>query len=482
MYKIGEDLVISNTIKRKKSMLTYLLDGPKTIQSISKHIKASEKTVRRLLSDLKKELPNEIKIEILRSSVLILNVSDYFVFSSLLKSWAGDSPLFSIVESLFYNEKLTIPEYSDQLFLSETTTRNYFKILKNILAEYNLKLDLSPVVKLTGDEVNIRYFFFYFFNYSGELVIQSPRYKENAKGVYNYLDHLALEYQIPLYIDYSRLLIWIFVIETRLSQNSTVMIDDEIINFHWKTTYFQNFLKAFKRFFSSNEIWKNQTKSELVYAYVTRLSTLVYEDSKVYFMEEYFQYLEPYQLIVSDFFEKYKLNRVAYSELEFKLKAFLANLHFLSEITNLHQRVGVESNISKSYIPIYNLWRLLLESSDWKFKDDIAKNLTYLTCTSLMKREYKYKNILFVLTGEPVLIPYYKEILHQLLPQGACVNFLFNKPVSNELLQSLEIDIIVSNIYINVNEINLENYSQIRLSDNPDEWEWSALVEKIYHI
>lgn len=482
MYKIGGRLVMNKTTKRKIAMLNYLLAGPKTIRDTAKYIHASEKTVRRLLAILEDELPSEIKVEILRSSVLILHVSDYFVFSSLMKSWAGDSPLFSVVENLFYSEKLTIPEYADQLFLSETTTRTYLKLLESIVKEYDLTLSLSPVVSLTGEEVNIRYFYFHFFNYSGVLVTESPQYKTNARGVYDYLDYLALEYQIPLHVDYSRLLMWMFVIETRLSQENTVTIDEKVIDRHWETTYFQQFLKAFQRFFSSNEIWKNQSKSELIYAYITRLSTVVYEDGKVYFMEEYLEYLDPYQEIVSDFFDKYRLNRVVYSELEFKLKSFFTNLSFLTDTTVLHQRLGVEAHFPETYAPIYNLWEELLENSDWKFKHDVATSLSYLTCTSLMQRDYNYKNVLFVLTGEPVLIPYYKGIIHRLLPHEASAHFLFNKPVSNELLQALDIDIIVTNVIIDQRQLDRKRCELIRLSDNPNEKEWEALVEKLYRV
>ena len=457
MYKIGGRLVMSKTTKRKIAMLNYLLKGPKTLQNTAKHIHASEKTVQRLLLILEEELPNGIELDVLRSTVLILRVSDYFVFSSLMKSWAGDSPLFSVVESLFYSEKLTVTEHSEQLFLSESTTRRYLKLLESIVKEYDLTLEVSPVVSLTGEEANIRYFYFHFFNYSAQLVTESPQYQTNAKGLYNSLDYLAIEYQMPLYLDYSRLLLWIFVVETRLSQGNTVLIDDEIINRHWKTTYFQQYLKAFQRFFSSNEIWKNRSKSELVYAYITRLSTVVYEDGKIYFMEEYLEDLEPYQEIVSDFFVKYQLNRVAYSELEFKLKSFLANLSFLTETTELHQRLGVESVFPETYEHVYTIWEELLENSNWRFKHDVAKNLTYLTCTSLMKSDYKYKNVLFVLTGEPVLVPYYKEIIHRVLPQEACAHFIFNKPVSNELLRALDIDIIVSNGNIDLSQVLRKN-------------------------
>lgn len=482
MYKIGRRLVLSKTSKRKIAMLNYLLAGPKTIQDTAKHIHASEKTVRRLLAILEDELPSEIKVEILRSSVLILQVSDYFVFSSLMKSWAGDSPLFNVVEALFYSEKLTITEYADQLFLSESSTRTYLKLLKNIVEEYNLTLKLSPVVILIGKEADVRYFYFHFFHYSGELATESPQYQINAKGLYDYLDYLALEYQIPLYVDYSRVLLWMFVIETRLSQGNTVIIDEKIITQYWNTSYFQQYMKAFQLFFSTNEIWKNSSKSELVYAYITRLSTVVYEDGKVYFVDEYIEELEKYHGIVSEFFSQYQLNRVVYSELEFKLKAFLTNLSFLTDTTVLHQRLGVEAPFPETYAPIYNLWEELLENSDWKFKHDVATSLSYLTCTSLMQRDYNYKNVLFVLTGEPVLIPYYKGIIHRLLPHEASAHFLFNKPVSNELLQALDIDIIVTNVIIDQRQVDRKRCELIRLSDNPNEKEWEALVEKLYRV
>lgn len=482
MNSFGRRLVLNTTTKRKMNLLDYLLTGPKSIQETSNELKVSEKTVRRLVSFLEEELPKEIRLDVLRSSVLVLEVSDYFVYSSLMKSWASESPLYNIIETLFYSEHLTIGEYSDHLFLSETTIRTYLKQLETLVDEYKLKLNLSPVVSLVGDEENIRYFYFHFYFYSGELIAENPRHQANAQGIYNYLDYLSMEFQIPLYIDYTRLLIWMFVIETRLSQGNSVVLDEKLIGRHWNTHYFQQFLKAFNLFFSSNEIWKNGSKSELVYAYITRLSTVVYEDGKPYFMGEYIKELENFEVIVSNFLKKFDVNRVVYSEMEFKLKSYLANLFFLSESTTLHQKIVIEPDFPSTYESVYQLWLELLEDSEWAYKKDVALNLTYIVCSSFMKKDYKYKNILFVLTGEPVLIPYYKQLIHRLLPQEANAHYLFNKPISKDLLQALDIDIIISNIALNLNKIQEKQCTLIRLSDNPDEKEWAALVKKLYKV
>ncbi|MBO0481395.1 LytTR family DNA-binding domain-containing protein [Candidatus Enterococcus courvalinii] len=157
MYKIGGRLVLNKATKRKMAMLNYLLTGPKTIQATAKHIHSSEKTVRRLLAILEDELPSEIKLEVLRSSVLILHVSDYFVFSIGSQTFTLD------LEEVWFIETSDIP-HRLILYVADGQYEFYGK-LSELSDKYPtlFKINRSCLVNLNNvKEVNYKNRFVYF--------------------------------------------------------------------------------------------------------------------------------------------------------------------------------------------------------------------------------------------------------------------------------------------------------------------------------
>lgn len=483
MPELGKKLIVSNTINKKISLLNYLETGPKTIASIAEYIGSSEKTIRNWLNEIETDLPQEVELEFIRSTVVTIHIHDYFIFSSVIKSWIEESPLFGVIENLFYGSHLSLGEYADSLFVSESTMRNYLKILAQVVREYNLTLTISPTVKLLGKEEDLRYFFFKFFVYAKNIDNIMKENDHNAAKIYEHLAFFAKEYNILLFVDYHRLVVWMFVLDVRLSQKRYVSLEPAVLDKHLSKDNFLRFSGAFNRFFSGNSHFQNLPIDELVYTYVTRLTAIVYEDGKVFFMEEYMAELEQYTPLVTDFFEMYNLNKIVYSELAMKLKAYLANLSFLSDTTELHQLLNVEEELPEAYKPVKVLWKkLLLQAQDkkWKFPEDIAASLAVLTCNTLIDNNYQYKNILFSLTGEPAMVPLYKTIIRRLLPHEANAHFLFNQPITKEIINVSKIDIIVCNTAINLGKEVLQNLSVVKLSPNPTNAEWEALGKKLY--
>ncbi len=118
---------------------------------------------------------------------------------------------------------------------------------------------------------------------------------------------------------------------------------------------------------------------------------------------------------------------------------------------------------------------ILTNESKFENSYDMALNLTLLSITKL----YSRKKFLFMLTGEPVSITYYKELALKCVPISMDVSFIFNSPLTDELLDQMGIDFCVYNFNT---EKNLHSSQLFRLSDIPLESDWTKPSHILHNI
>lgn len=140
-----------------------------TLEEISDSLNTSLRTLKRDL----KEIASMEENLIIRHSAAKVEITDNELVSFVLAEFAEKSPLFIIIKSIFEGKYLSVDEWSDELYISTSTLYRHLNHLKEILASFNLKLQFSPV-SLEGREVEIRYFFHYFF-YSMDDISQNFR-------------------------------------------------------------------------------------------------------------------------------------------------------------------------------------------------------------------------------------------------------------------------------------------------------------------
>ncbi len=107
--------------------------------------------------------------------------------------------------------------------------------------------------------------------------------------------------------------------------------------------------------------------------------------------------------------------------------------------------------------------------------EDVAARLTLL----YEVKKYNKKKVLFALTGDSSSVSYYKALAKKVIPNDVEYHFLFNRPLTNELLSTLQIDLCVYNFEP---QLHLTSSDLYRLSDIPLDTEWQELQDLLFNI
>lgn len=150
---------------RNKLELLERLNRARTSMSINElasETQISDKTVRKLIKELSVEFSETALIEVDYNGAQIKavranNLSILDIATNYLKA----SLHYKIIVDLFYG-RLNRRVFCEKEFISDSLFKLKIKELKTILAEYSISLDSK--LKIVGEELRIRNFFYYFFS------------------------------------------------------------------------------------------------------------------------------------------------------------------------------------------------------------------------------------------------------------------------------------------------------------------------------
>ncbi|MEG0732730.1 MAG: helix-turn-helix domain-containing protein [Vagococcus sp.] len=202
MNRLAYQLIVDKKIKRQIAILSVLSSQkyPATLEDLSEHIGASERTISNDIYQLIEIAPPEVKIKITPKIGITLVCDPSFLISDFILELAENNPVFEILDNLFNGVVETIEDYSERLFISESTLRQKLLVLKKVLREYQLELSLTPLA-LTGDEINIRCFFFSYYRNSSNKSFMMP--EENQVNLHStVIDTFKKHENGSLYSDY----------------------------------------------------------------------------------------------------------------------------------------------------------------------------------------------------------------------------------------------------------------------------------------
>lgn len=86
------------------------------------------------------------------------NYSVNYVYSKLLEN----SIHFLFLEKIFFNEKYTLPQLSEELFISPSSLRRIISHLNDVLKQFSIKITLSPIT-IIGKEASVRNLYIHYF-------------------------------------------------------------------------------------------------------------------------------------------------------------------------------------------------------------------------------------------------------------------------------------------------------------------------------
>ena len=478
MDDLGYSLLVDKSLKRKVNIISMLLEAvtPLSVETIAQHLGVTNKTTQQDIDYLIERFPNNITLLTYNNNLSLFKKKNNVALIEYLNELTQENPLFFVIETIFNGEKYTIYDFTDKLFISESTFKKQLSLLSEVLSHYNLTLSISPI-DIIGNEINLRYFYFQYFRYARNSIIPYLR-DDQYSFIFNTVKSLTDNYGLVLNIDYYRVASWLLIFEKRLEQKRFITLPPSIHNKYTKKESYLKFKAAMLKHFSENPLLKDLTDSEILFCYLSRLDTVIYEENKSFFTDDFFFQFRNFDPLILSFFEKSNQSLSLNVSLTTILQAYLTNLTMLTELNPLFQTIPnkIKLMVKKKYAETVNIWvECLEEHMDFTYTYDVAINLTLLTESN----SHKKKNILFVFTGEPASISFYKEHALKCTPYQMNPIFIFNAPLDLHLLEKMNIDLCVCNI---TPSPEIGHSKVFRLSNIPLESEWQELVQLLYNV
>ncbi|WP_157456742.1 helix-turn-helix domain-containing protein [Carnobacterium maltaromaticum] len=482
MNILGYKLLVDKQLIRKITILSTLVKNNLSIplEYLEVITKASRRTILQDISAFNHEAHTDMRINKNDEDILTMRCENPLIIPEYIERISKSSPLYQVIEFCYSGEHLSIGQLADVLFVSESSLKKYLSILKGVLKEFSLSLQLSPV-EITGNENDIRFFYFQYFRYAHDSY-NAPVRQDQTFAIYEIIRNIRDEAGVSLNVDYHRLSLWLSVFEQRVKLKRFTYISGKVVQKHLATPSYARFKKAFLLNFDTNEYLANIPESEIIYAFITRLDAILYEKGAAFFMEDFSDDHLKYDECISCFLKDNSLHIGAHSDLKLTLTAFLSNILLLSDLTPYFQRTNEEllQQVNHHYQFMQNQWISLFKKFklDFIYPFELASKLTLVTIAYLQLHENK-KNILFSFTGDPSVLMYYKSLAFRITPQGMNPIFIFNEPLNNTLIKKLDIDICVHNF---VPQEKLDVQTAVKLSNIPQENDWGALLALLGQI
>lgn len=146
------------------SRLLTLLDSEQrwfTLAEVEKSLHISDKTIRKLVEEINRQLPSAMTIEVSRGKGIFLQRDGRSTtVSEVVSSMLRQTIFYRLMHLLFTNgHQFTMEELAEAMFMSTSSLKKLIMQLNNHdLKPYKLRITYStPAVK--GNELNIRYFY-----------------------------------------------------------------------------------------------------------------------------------------------------------------------------------------------------------------------------------------------------------------------------------------------------------------------------------
>ncbi|MFQ7234393.1 MAG: hypothetical protein ACLRPU_05950 [Enterococcus hulanensis] len=286
------------------------------------------------------------------------------------------------------------------------------------------------------------------------------------------------EYDLNLNFDYYRATIWMFIIEKRIENHHFIKFDTPILEKYENKDSYRRFKTAFSAYFHPKILNEDKRNQEVLFSYFAQVDTIIYESNSSYLTNDFIQEFTEQDLLITKFFIESKQNLVLNHKAKSAIQSYLTNLSILTECTDLFQKYSriLIRKAKNNYPATFSIWCRILENHKYFSQiEDVAARLTLL----YEVKKYNKKKVLFALTGDSSSVSYYKALAKKVIPNDVEYHFLFNRPLTNELLSTLQIDLCVYNFEP---QLNLTSSDLYRLSDIPLDTEWQELQDLLFNI
>ncbi|ARV91363.1 hypothetical protein BK727_07285 [Bacillus thuringiensis serovar roskildiensis] len=430
IYKIINDKVI----QRKIFILETLNNCEDFVPSqyMADLLQCTVRTIAKDIAELKGDLPKEWIIIGVANKGYILQKPLTDSIYPIIGSFLSQSIVYKVMIEIFNNRYYTLEKWSQILYVNKKTLRDKLKIYARTLNQSNIDFKYEQL-DLTGNEVNIRFYYCVFF-YMTSKYINQPMLPMQLK---NKLSAIFKSYSLS--IDYEGAFHVIFVFISRnLNKNHIKKIVD-LPPFNDKYIFlFDNIVSTLESFY---KIKLYETEKKALMFFLFFLIKIEHNDLIIESLNKSNSELFKKSQQIVCLLTNNNTNTQVGTELFVKLLPYLLKIYYYNRNGFSIRYVFEPLHDSKSIL-LYGYNKNLPQVSFWNdsFCDGIFNNneIEFITThATIIINSAAQKHVLFLFSGNNAI----EKILYSKLKKGlGNTVMIYRKPMDN-----VTFDIIISN-------------------------------------
>ncbi|WP_422658924.1 helix-turn-helix domain-containing protein [Paenibacillus sp. EC2-1] len=455
------------------SQLLTLLDTEQrwfTLAEVEKSLRISDKTIRKMVEEISKQLPPDISIEVSRGKGVFLRRDGRGqTISEVISAMFRQTTFYRLMNLLFTTDgQFSVEELAGEMFMSTSSLKKLIvQLNNNDLKPYKLRITYSTP-KIKGNEMNIRYFYWKLYGDAFEFT-GWPFANIDFDYINQLITNIENEKNIVYFINSKRKLSFLLaIVIDRVTRGKCVKVDEN--RYPWEKGMFYLPVKTLAKSleeqlsieFPNSEIFFMQSRVSLSqYHY--------YEGSEMTPMKEVELHKDKEEYAMGNLL--FTLLAEAYPNLDRGERFTLEVYEFFDKLL-MDNAIPEWMMISKSNLSTYvqqECQQIYQELQDcmktWNEAfPSVLYNDFHLTKLTLMVRSslrYKRKTAFLVIGEEFSIRHYIADLIKKEIGDQLIIDTSIMKGLTDEMVQQHHIDFIISNFPVALKTVPVVTISTI---------------------
>lgn len=442
------------------SQILTLLDTEQrwfTLAEIEKKLGISDKTIRKMVEEISKQLPSAITIEVSRGKGIFLQRDGRSkTVSEVISIMFRQTTFYRLMHGLFtYVGQFSLEELAEDMFMSTSSLKKLIiQLNNNDLKPYNLRIThASPTIK--GNEIHIRYFYWKLYCDAYEFT-GWPFAKIDFSLINQLITTIEDEEDIVYFINSKRrLAFFVAIVLERVNKGKYVIVSEK--KYPWEQGVFylpvKYFAKSLEQMipveWSKSEIFFMQSMFSLSqYNYYDGLKMATIKEVELRKDKEEYQMVNQFLTLLVGFYPNLDMKeRFILEVYEFFDKLLIDNaIPELMSISKNNLTTYVQKECQQIYQEMQDCmqkWNTIYPSV--LYNDFHLTRLTLLVSASL---RYKSKKAFLVIGEEFSIRHYVAKLIKKEIGDELIINTSIMKGLTDEIVKQHAIDFVISNFPI----------------------------------
>ncbi|WP_438713304.1 helix-turn-helix domain-containing protein [Enterococcus sp. DIV0806c] len=476
--------ITNSEIKRWMQILTVIeREKHFTIVELGERLGVSQRTMIKDIQSIKKYFGKSIS--------LFSNYSGYH-FEELIRidylekkdQLLEKEILFEIVGNIFYGEIMTLSELAHQYNYAESTLRRFLVKTQPVLDSYGLTLCFKPI-SFQGDEANIRKFFFDFYYYGDQTPFTIYPPEELHQTILRELSGKLGKYELGTGITISAFYYYLYITMIRVQQNQYVSLPSWLKKRDYQENDFQLLYSLQAVIKKEYNIWLPIEEFSWLHLRIITKRTVERMDPENLFTQRFNRWPAAIELVVMDYFAdpffdkwdtvvlKQYMTSFFVSRMINEAIAPVLNKELAEVITTLKEN---SPQLYFNHVYFFQQHASLLDFSPEYFEDIVVSFTLYM---GLVFQHYQpEKRVLFLLEGNYLVVQAIRQQARQQLEERHQLLFMPLQGLTQDRIDSEQVDLIVTNYRPYVWEYQLQT-DYILLNNIPDTNDWDLVKNRL---